>query len=512
MRLNLKAEFLSRNLMPLLYCLLTCLALTSSLNASEAGGKETRPNILFAIADDWGWPHAGPYGDPVVKTPAFDRIAKEGILFNNAYVASPSCTPSRSAILTGQWHWRLDAGANLHCIFPDKFATYPEILKKQGYFTGYTSKAWGPGRTETKGRKLVGNRYNNFREFLKQKQKAENEDASTPFCFWLGSIDPHRPYEAGTGAQSGMDIKKIKVPGCFPDTELVRNDIADYYFEVERFDSVVGDAIAALEEIGELENTIILMTGDHGMPFPRGKCNLYDTGVHVPLAVCWPAKIKANRVVDDFVSTTDLAPTFLEIAGIPVKEEMTGNSLTNVLFSKKSGQVDPERDFVLTGRERHCVVQEKPDTGGYPSRSYRTKDFLYIKNFTPDRWPSGTPDYKNAQTPGAWYGDCDNGPTKIFIIENKDKNPEFKNFYEICFAKRPAEELYDLKTDPEQLKNVALDPKYAHVKTELASKLTNELEKTEDPRVIGGGEKFDKYPYLGGAPKHPSLPTRGKKK
>lgn len=187
--------------------LLFCLILVSHLffaAETEAVEKQKRPNILFAIADDWGWPHAGAYGDPVVKTPTFDRLAREGVLFQHAYVSSPSCTPSRGAILTGKYHWQLEAGANLHCIFPDKFETYPEILKAHGYDVGHTGKAWGPGRTETPGRQLAGKRIKNFQEFLSQ------QDGETPFCFWLGSSDPHRPYEAGSGVKSGMDLSDRK--------------------------------------------------------------------------------------------------------------------------------------------------------------------------------------------------------------------------------------------------------------------------------------------------------------
>lgn len=465
---------------------------------AEDPAAESRPNILFAIADDWGWPHAGAYGDPVVETPTFDRIAREGVLFRHAYVSSPSCTPSRGAILTGQWHWRLEQGANLWSVFPDKFATYPELLQEDGYVAGVTGKGWGPGRTETPGRNLAGQRYKNFRSFLEQRDDGE------PFCFWLGSSDPHRPYERGSGRASGMDLQAIDLPGCFPDHPTVRGDVADYYFEVQRFDRLVGDALAALQEIGELDNTIVVMTGDHGMPFPRGKSNLYDLGTRVPLAIRWPDKVPGGRTVDDFVSLTDLAVTFLDAAsGVEPPEGMTGRSLMPILASEKSGRVDPKRDYVLTGKERHVPSQEEPNMGGYPSRAIRTHDFLYIRNFRPERWPNGTPNYRQAAIPGAWYADTDNGPTKSYIIENRDKDATHRKYYELSFGKRPAEELYDLNLDPEQLHNVADDPVYADVKQRLSEKLMDRLQATGDPRAFGKGDKFDEYRYLGGAPKHP---------
>ena len=361
----------------------TALFLAVSISAETAPKK---PNILFAIADDWGWPHAGAYGDPVVKTPTFDRLAKEGLLFNHAYVSSPSCTPSRGAILTGQWHWRLGGAGNLWSVFPDRLATYPELLEKAGYHVGATGKAWGPGRTETRGRNIAGKRFKNFGTFL------SSVPADKPFCFWLGTSDPHRPFRKGSGEQSGMKIDDVVVPACFPNVAEIRGDVADYYWEVQRFDRLVGSAVAALEKNGQLDNTIIFMTG---------------------------------------------------------------RSLVNIFESKKSGLVEPGRGFVLTGKERHVPGQEKPDMGGYPCRASRTHQFLYIRNFKPERWPAGTPHYEKASISRAWLADCDNGPTKTYMVNNRDKDAHHRKLYELSFGKRPADELYDLSKDPHQLNNVA---------------------------------------------------------
>ena len=474
--------------------------------AKEGGqAKNARPNILFAIADDWSWLHAGAYGDPVVKTPTFDRLAREGILFHHAYVSSPSCTPSRGAILTGQWHWRLEGAGNLWSVFPDKFVAYPEILGKAGYVTGVMGKGWAPGRTERAGRQLEGKRFKNFQQFLAQRPVGE------PFCFWLGSSDPHRPYKKDSGRASGMDLQNVEVPACFPDHPDVRGDIADYLFEVQRFDSLVGSALAALDKIGELDNTLVLMTSDNGMPFPRAKSNLYDMGTRMPLAVRWPAKIDAGGKIDDFVSFTDFAPTFLEAAGVAVPDDMTGRSLMNVLRSGRSGQVDADRSFVLVGKERHVPGQEGIDMGGYPCRAIRTHDFLYIRNFCPNRWPSGTPHYSKAAVPGAWIADCDNGLTKTCMVDNRDKNAGYRRLYDLAFAKRPAEELYDLKKDPDQLNNVAGAATYLEVQQKLADQLMTQLKTSCDPRAVGGGEKFDEYPYLGGAPLYPGWKPKQKK-
>jgi arylsulfatase A-like enzyme len=459
-----------------------------------------QPNFIFAIADDWGWPHASIYGDPVVQTPAFDRVASEGILFNHAYISSPSCTPSRNAILTGQYHWRLGPGANLWSTLDPTIPVYPLLLEEAGYHIGHYRKSWGPGRLDGWGKHPAGELYEQgFEDFLAKRPE------NSPFCFWLGSSDPHRGYDEGSGVRSGMELEKILLFECFPDDPVVRSDVADYYYEVQRFDTLVMSAIRSLEKIGELENTIIMVTGDHGMPFPRCKSNNYDSGARVPLAIRWGSGIESpGRIIDDFASLSDIAPTFLELAGLEIPEVMTGKSLLKLLKSKKQGVTEPDqRGYVLHGKERHVPGQEG-NLGGYPSRAIRNHEFLYIRNFKPERWPAGTPDHEKAVLPYFWLADCDNGPTKTYMVENKDKDDHHQHLYELSFGKRPAEELYDCRKDPGQLANLADDPAYAEIKESLARQLMEQLELTADPRLIGGGDQFDEYPYLGQGPRHPS--------
>jgi N-sulfoglucosamine sulfohydrolase len=481
--------------------LASILAVTTLLLTGCKEEPLPKPNILFAIADDWAWPHAGIYGDPVVQTPAFDRVAREGILFNQAYVSSPSCTPSRNAILTGQYHWRLGPGADLWSTLDESIPVYPLLLEDAGYKIGHYRKSWGPGDISNWKRHPAGPDYSEggFASFM-----AERTDEQ-PFCFWLGSWDPHRPYEPGTGEGSGMDLERIRLYECFPDDPVVRSDVADYYYEVQRFDTLVADAIRVLEEYGELENTIIVVTGDNGMPFPRCKANNYDTGVRMPLAVRWGKGIKKRgRVLDDFISFTDLAPTFLELAGVEIPEVMTGRSMVNLLVSTQQGFVDTiNRGYVLHGKERHVPAQEG-NMGGYPSRAIRNHDFLYIRNFEPDRWPAGTPNFLNAVILYCWLGDCDNGPTKTYMVENRELDDLHRRLYDLAFAKRPAEELYDCRNDPGQMVNLAGDPDYAKVREALSGQLMEQLRLTGDPRVIGGAEAFDEVPYLGQGPRHPS--------
>lgn len=467
--------------------LIVLLALLWIVSTNSAQAAAPRPNIVLCIADDWGWPHASAYGDAVVKTPTFDRVAREGVLFANAFVSSPSCTPSRGSLITGQHFWRLGEGANLHSVWPTgRFAEYPQMLAEAGYHVGTYRKAWGPGRGSPGGKP-----YKSVDAYF------DARPADAPLCFWFGSIDPHRPYEKGAGARSGMDLSKVHLYPHYPDALEVRGDVADYYLEVQRFDREVGELLARLAALGELDNTLFVITSDHGMPFPRGKTNLYDCGVHVPLAIRWPTRVAGGRTVTDLASLTDLAPTFLAAAGIPVPTQMTGHSLLALLESGKSGRVETARDHVFCGRERHTPAQEAPNGGGYPMRAIRTDDFLYIRNFEPERWPSGTPDYTKAFFQQAWLSDCDNGPTKKYMWDHREE-PGVRELYALSFNKRPAEELYDLRRDPHEMHNVAAEAEYAQAKSELATRVATELRDSGDPRISGGGEQFDKYPYLGG--------------
>ena len=226
-----------------------------------------------------------------MKTPAFDRVAGEGVLFTHAFADSPSCMPSRSSILTGQHIWRLREGGNIHSTLPRDFQVYTELLEKSGYLIGHTSKGWGPGKLEPGGRTRnpAGPKYEDFASFIAARPEGKL------FAFWLGSSDPHRPFNKDAGVGSGKRLGDVRVPPHLPDHEIVRGDILDYYMEVERFDRKVASALELLEERGVLDNTLVVVTSDHGMPFPRAKASLYDYGSRVPLAIRWPQRIRGNR-------------------------------------------------------------------------------------------------------------------------------------------------------------------------------------------------------------------------
>jgi len=452
------------------------------LGAPGATTQPRRPNILLALADDWNWPHSALAEVRVIRTPVFDRVCREGVRFSNAYVSAPSCTSSRCAILTGQWHWRLEEAANLGgWLQQKKYPVYPELLGRAGYHVGMIGKGPdGRGKNEP-----PGPRYKDFDAFMAARP------AGQPFVLWFGSHDPHRPYDKGCGVKGGMNPEDVQVPACLPDSPEVRSDLCDYYWEIQRYDREVGEMIRKLEQTGELDNTIIVMTGDNGLPFPRCKSNLYDTGTKVPLAIRWGNEVKGARVVSDFVNLADLAPTFLEAGGLTPLPEMTAHSLLGILRSDKSGEVEPARDHTLTGKERHCEAQEKGNTGGYPCRAIRTSGFLYIRNHEPARWPAGVATAAECEG-GVAYHDIDNGPAKSYMIAHHEE-PGVRKLFDLGFGKRPAEELYDLAKDPEQLVNVAADPAYQGRRRSLADRLLDELTATKDPRILGDGTRFDKY-------------------
>jgi N-sulfoglucosamine sulfohydrolase len=464
--------------------------------ASQAAGQGAkRPNILIAIADDWSYGHAGAYGCGWVKTPAFDRVAREGVLFASAYTNNPKCSPCRASLLTGRNSWQLDEACNHFGVFPARWPVYPDLLEQAGYHVGFTGKGWGPGDFRAGGfkRNPAGPEFNrrtlrppnrgvaetdyagNFGDFLVARK------AGQPFCFWYGGTEPHRDYEEGIGRRSGKDPKTVTLPAFYPDSDVIRNDILDYAVEVEWFDSQLGRILARLEESGELDDTLILVTSDHGMPFPRVKGQIYEHGVHLPLAVRWGRLPEKGRVVDDFVNVRDIAPTFLEAAGVALPESISGRSFLDVLSSSKSGQVDPARDRVFLGKERHDLG--RPFDQGYPVRAIRTREYLYVLNYEPDRWPVGNPE--------TGYRDCDDGPTKTLLISR------FDEYYRLCFGKRPREELYRVTDDPDCVKNLASEPGLRPVKQKLREEMEETLRQEGDPRALGRGAIFDTYEYVG---------------
>jgi arylsulfatase A-like enzyme len=486
----------------------TILAAVALACSASAAPESDRPNILFVIADDWGFGDAGAYGSTWIKTPAFDRVAREGLRFDNAYTPNAKCAPSRSSILTGRNSWQLKEAANHGGFFPREFKVYTEALAEHGYFTGMTGKGWAPGTAldaNGKPRPLTGREFQtrkapqpttrisandyaaNFTDFLDAAPK------DGPWCFWMGVTEPHRDYEYGSGAAKGGkkpgDITRI--PSYWPDNDTVRNDLLDYAFEVEHFDSHLGRALSELEKRGLLDNTLIVVTSDNGRPFPREKGNLYEAANHMPFAAMWKRGIKEpGRVVRDYVSFIDIAPTFLEAAGIGWEKSAMastpGISLSDIFSSGETDAIQTGRDHIVLGQERHDVG--RPEDQGYPIRSIIRDGWLYSRNFTPDRWPAGNPE--------TGYLNTDGSPTKTEILNANRAKPGDPDWL-LCFGKRLAEELFDLKADPDCISNLAAAPEHQERRAALEAALMAKLMEQDDPRIAGQGEIFDNYPYAG---------------
>lgn len=519
---------------------LLCAALCFSNLSVEAQAKAPRWNILFVFADDWGR-YASCYGkidtrptiNDVIKTPNVDRVAREGVLFRNAFVNSPSCTPSRSALMSGRYFFNTGRGAFLHGAWDISIPSYPPMLRESGYHVGKSYKVWGPGQPNDgpfqgmpayqkaggtpnnfseEATKLVGQGKSvdeartqilevvrkNFSDFLQDRK------ADQPWHYFFGPTNTHRTWIKGSGKKLWdiePDTLKGKMPRFLPDVPEVREDVADYLGEVQAIDAYLGVLLQKLEETGELNRTLIVLSGDHGMPgVPSGKCNLYDMGVQVPLVMRVPNG-KSNRVIDDLVCLPDLAPTFMEIGGVQPPKKLYGRSLLPLLQSEKSGQIDASRNWVITGRERH-VQNGREGNLPYPQRALRTSKWVYVRNFAPSRWPMGSPEGTGAAPNGnvetntmVTYPDMDASPTKAWLIAYKDELPG-KWFYDWAFGKRPEEELYDVQNDPDQIRNLASDPQYTAQKQWLSSRLIQLLKEASDPRVTGEGLTFERPPFV----------------
>ena len=495
-------------------------ALLGVLCAASFGQTRKRPNILLAISDDQSYPYTSAYGHKGVRTPAFDQVAKKGMLFNNAFVASPGCSPSRAALLTGRHTWQLEHAGTHASSFSPKYAVYPDLLERDGYFVGYTGKGWGPGDWKVGGRARnpAGPEYSqhkqksvrpgtnpidyaaNFQAFLAGRPKDQ------PFCFWYGGHEPHRAFAQGTGLKAGKKLEDVEVPPFLPDTPEIRSDLLDYLVEIEWFDQHLGRMLKMLEEAGELDNTLVVVTSDNGMSFPRAKANLYEYGIHVPLTISWPGNVPAGRVVDTPVSLVDLAPTILEAAGVkhPGAPPMVGRSLMGLL---KSGTDDASRQMIFSGRERHS--SSRHDNLGYPSRVVRTREYLYIRNLKPERWPAGDPrKYEESGELGPMHGayhDIDEAPTLSFLVANHN-DPKIGRFLHLAVDKRPAEELYDIRQDRGCLNNLAQSAQHADVKKQMAAALERYLTDTHDPHMAKRGEVFETYPRYSPIRKFPPSP------
>lgn len=488
------------------------------LFASISGGwaQQQRPNILFVISDDQSYPYASVYGSKMVETPAFDWVAKNGCLFTNAFVTSPGSSPSRASILTGKYPWQIAEAGTHFSDFPVEYVCFPDMLKDAGYKIGCTGKGWGPGNSGKRPYNPAGPGYNkaklkppysgisnidyaeNFRLFMEEKVDGE------PFYFWYGATEPHRDFEQNAWKKEGKSLEQAEVPGFLPESDVIKGDLLDYAVEIEWFDAHLQKMLELLREKGELENTIIVVTADNGMAFPSAKANCFEFGTHVPLAIYWGKEIPANLVVEEVTSTVDLAPTLLEAAGVKrtVYKGMSGKSMLSVL----KGKAKRKEAVAFSGRERHGSARY--DNWGYPVRAMRTGEYLYIRNFHPERWPAGDPCRLNPDgSMGEMhngYGDIDPCPSKTFLIENRN-NPLVYPYFLKAVSKRPYEELYRIVGDPACLENLVGKSDYAAVLKKMRNELDKMMKETKDTRnvMVGDKELWETYPRRADIKKFP---------
>lgn len=507
-----------------LVLLVACLA---AIGCSTQSTSE-RPNILFAIWDDVSYPHVSAAGSKMVDTPAFDRVAAEGALFRNAYAPAPGCSPTRAAFLTGRHIWMIEQAGTHASSFPTTYISYQDLLDEVGYAIGYTGKPWGPGRWDKSGRtrnpagpafmeRTLDPPYSgirdwdyagNFEAFFEAKEPGQ------PFSFWVGGSEAHRRFEKGSWKAAGKRLEDAEVPPFLPDTPEIREDLLDYAVEIEWFDSHVGRILDFLAERGELDNTLVIFTADNGMAFPRAKANLYDYGIHMPLAVRWAGPGRSGRTLDDLVQFVDLTATILDVAGVAHPggaSALAGRSIRDILESQADGMVDSSRTRAFSGRERHSSSRWNNLT--YPQRSMRTPEHLYIRNFKPQRWPAGAPQKYRADGSGLEemhlaYHDIDASPTLTRLIEGREEEGVGR-YLDLAVGKRPAEELFDLAADPGCLDNLADQPEHADLLKALREELDAYLVETGDARATGDGRIWDEYVRYSSIRQFPKPPRAG---
>ncbi len=492
-----------------------CVVALRGLTVSAAVAEEKRPNILIAISDDQSFPYASAYGCRGVSTPAFDRVARGGVLFTNAFAASPGCSPSRAALLTGRHPWQIEHAGTHASWFPTKYVTFPEILQQHGYFVGYTGKGWGPGRHFGREHNPAGPQYaaktadppytgissddyaSNFAAFLRDRPD------DRPFCFWYGAHEPHRKFEKGSWKKAGKKLEDAVVPPFLPDTPEIRADVLDYCVEIEWFDHHLARILALLEEAGELDDTLMIVTSDNGMAFPRAKANCYEYGIHVPLAIRWGDHVSGGRTIGGPVGFVDLTATILDAARAQnpsVQFPPSGRSLVGMLESDGSGHSETSGPAVFSARERHS--SSRFHNLAYPQRAMRTRDFLSIRNFRPGRWPAGAPQKfdqpPTSDRPGVLgpmhggYHDIDACPTLTFLIEHREQDT-IRPYFRRAVDHRPAVEIFDIRHDPGCLRNLAGQQAFAETERQLARQFEALLRETGDPRLLNGGDIFETY-------------------
>ena len=424
----------------------------AGIGATSVGCAKSKnqPNFIIFIGDDISWNDVGAYGHPHVKTPNVDRMAKEGITFTNAFLTTSSCSPSRCSIMTGRYPHSTGA-PELHQPLPADQVVFAGLLKNAGYYTASSGK-WHLGDdAKVNFDRIEGGRPSGCENWVKVLHE---RPLDKPFFMWFAAVDAHRAYEENA-IPGPHKLKDVVVPPFLPDNNETRKDLALYYDEISRMDDFMGQVFTELEKQGETENTFMLYLGDNGRPFPRCKTTLYASGIKTPFIAKWPKGIKPGILSDHLVSSVDIAPTVLELAGLENSPTFQGTSFTPII----KGPSHKTRDYIYAEHNWHDYQAHK--------RAVRSKKYLYIRNAFPELTLSPPADAVRSIT----Y-------QKMIELHKEGKLlPE----QSVCFeAPRPAEELYDVGKDPFELNNVATDPGYKNVLITMQNALDRWIMDTDD--------------------------------
>lgn len=434
--------------------LLAVVAIFLSATAVSANDKAPRPNIILFIADDLSWNDLGAYGHPSIHTPVLDRMAREGIRFDHAYLTASSCSPSRASILTGRYPHSTGA-EQLHWDLPVHNVTFAEELRKVGYWTGGAGK-WHMGEAIKSRFDLVREAYfgegalSGMGDFLRL---LDDRDRKKPFFLWLAAWDAHRPWDDEPKPYLHKR-EDVVVPNYYPATDLLVDDMRQYYDEVSRFDDMIGQVVAKLEQQGVANNTLIIVMADNGRPFVRDKATMYDGGMRTPFIAWWPKGIKKG-VSQSIVSAVDIAPTFLELAGVKAGPTYQGRSFAALLANPEL----PFRDYAFSERNWHDFEEH--------GRTVRSDRYRYIRNDYTDVPP----------TPSA---DQVYHPTWAELGRLYDQGALTYQHSRPFLAPRPNEELYDYRSDPLEYNNLAGNPAYAKVLAEMREQMALWTRDTDD--------------------------------
>ena len=403
------------------------------------------PNIVILIADDVSWDDLGCYGNKFVKTPHIDQLAKNGILFENTYLTTSSCSPSRNSIMTGRYPHNTGA-AELHTEPPIKMISFAEILKENGYYTLSAGKFHMGDYAKRGFNEVQDKRPINGQGGEKYWLTAlENRPKDKPFFMWFASYDAHRVW--GDNIFSGSNpIDKVNVPEYLVDLPATRKDLADYYDEITRFDHYVGKVVKKLKSDNVFDNTLIIVMADNGRPFPHSKTRLNNQGVKTPFIVSFPNKMKFKGTQSTaLISAIDIAPTIIDIAGIDLTENFQGKSFKKILSNPKKHF----RNYVFAEHNWHDYEAHQ--------RMVSDGKFMYIVN-------------NRSQFPQTGPLDAINSPTYQDLKDALENGSITQKQNEIFVNPRNNEEFYNLTLDPFQFNNLlssGTSEEYIHLKKVL---------------------------------------------